>query len=66
VNEARRVGENLRRARERAGLSAEQLDDLVGLQRGSVEAYELTQRDLTLTTLRDLARALDVPVGSLL
>jgi hypothetical protein len=46
-------------------MSPEQLDDLAGLPRGSVEAYELTQREITLVALRDLARALGVSVSAL-
>jgi transcriptional regulator with XRE-family HTH domain len=61
----RLIAERLRQTRERAGLALEQLDDLAGLPRGSVEAYELTQRWLTPTALRDLARALNVPASEL-
>lgn len=47
-------------------MTPEQLDDLVGLQHGSIEAYELTQRTVTFTELLDLARALGVTASELL
>lgn len=47
-------------------MTPEQLDDLAGLELGSVERYELTHAGLALTTLHDLAAALRVPVGELL
>jgi transcriptional regulator with XRE-family HTH domain len=65
MNDVRLTAERLRRAREGAGLALEQLDDLAGLPRGSVEAYELTQRCLTPVALSDLARALNVPASEL-
>jgi transcriptional regulator with XRE-family HTH domain len=65
MSDARLIAERLRQARERAGIALEQLDDLAGLPRGSVEAYELTQRRLTATALNDLARALNVPASEL-
>jgi hypothetical protein len=47
-------------------MTAEQLDDLAGLDRGSVEAFELTQRMAETTAVHDLAGALGVPVSALL
>jgi hypothetical protein len=47
-------------------MTPEQLDDLAGLQHGSVETYELTQRMVTFTELQDLARALGMPASELL
>jgi hypothetical protein len=47
-------------------MTPEQLDDLAGLQHGSIEAYELTQRTVTFTELQDLARALGVSPVELL
>jgi transcriptional regulator with XRE-family HTH domain len=52
---------NLRRARERIGMTPEQLDDIAGLERGSVERYELTQQHASLAVALDLAAALRVP-----
>ncbi len=56
---------NLRRARERIGMTPEQLDDLAGLDRGSVERYELTQLGVSRGAALDLAAALRVPAGEL-
>ena len=57
---------NLRRTRERIGMTPEQLDDLAGLERGSVERYELTQQHASLPVALDLAVALRVPAAQLL
>ena len=61
-----RLARRLRDAREAAGLSQHELDDLVGWPRGTTEAYELTQRSFTVTTLHDVARALGVTASDLL
>lgn len=66
MNGTRQLAERLRRARERAGLTPEQLDDLAGLPRGSAATYELARRILTVSDLEDLARALNVPMAELL
>jgi transcriptional regulator with XRE-family HTH domain len=66
VTELRQLADQLRELRELAGLTPEQLDDLAGLSRGSVEAYELTQRSASDSVLHDLARALGVPARELL
>jgi transcriptional regulator with XRE-family HTH domain len=65
VEDSRAFARSLRRARERAGLTAELLDDLAGLDRGSVERFELTQQRASAGTVLDLAAALRVPASEL-
>lgn len=66
MSEPRHRAERLRHARERIGMTPEQLDDLAGLERGSVERFELTHALLPGTVLHDLAAALRIPPGELL
>lgn len=57
---------NLRRHRESKGISQEELASLAGLHRTYVGAVERAERNITLSTLERLARALDVDPVSLL
>ena len=62
----RRVGENLRRAREELGLSQEELADRAGLHRTYVSGVERGVRNPTVTVLEKLAKALKVKPSTLL
>lgn len=58
-------GERLRAARERAGLSREQLAVLVQRSHGSIVLYEQGRSLPSVTALERLAATLDVPIGDL-
>jgi len=59
------LGRRLRRLRERAGLTQEQLAEVGKLQPESVSRIETGAVSPGLSSLRRLARALDVPLGDL-
>lgn len=56
---------NLRRERERAGLSQEALADDAGLHRNAVALLEAGRRDVKLSTVAKLAKALDTDASAL-
>lgn len=62
----KRVGQNLRRAREALGISQEDLADRAGLHRTYVSGVERGVRNPTVTVLEKLAKALKVKSSSLL
>ena len=57
---------NLRRAREKAGLSQEALGDLCGLHRTEISFLERAQREPRLSTIVKLAKALRMKPSDLL
>lgn len=61
----RQFGENLRSARYGAGLSQAHLAERAGIGRTAVSAYERGEREPSLRTILRLARALEVPAGTL-
>lgn len=62
----KKVGQNLRRVREEAGYSQEDLADRAGLHRTYVSGVERGVRNPTVTVLEKLARALKVKPSVLL
>jgi len=56
------VGFNIRRIRERRALSQEELGALAGLHRAYVGQIERGEKNIGLKNLEKLARALNVPV----
>jgi transcriptional regulator with XRE-family HTH domain len=62
----KRVGVNLRRAREEQGLSQEDLADRAGLHRTYLSGVERGVRNPTVTVLEKIAKALKVKPSSLL
>jgi transcriptional regulator with XRE-family HTH domain len=62
----RRLGANVRRERERLGLSQEQLAFDSGVHRTYVSGVERGVRNPTVTVVERLAKALRVPAAALL
>ena len=56
-------GTNLKRIREEAGLSQEDLMDLAGVHRTQISEYERGKRVPKVGTVERLSRALGVPFG---
>lgn len=60
------LGTNLREARERLGLTQEQVAERSGVHATEVSRIEAGKRDPQVSTLRRLAAALEMPPGRLL
>ena len=65
ITRRRELGQQLGAARRRAGLSQEQLGDLVGMERRTIQRYESGARDPRYTDLLLIADALEVPLAVL-
>lgn len=61
-----RFGENLRKIRQRVGISQEKLAELAGLHRTYVSSIERGQRNISLENIERLAKALAVPLAKLM
>jgi len=61
-----RFGVRLRRVRTRQGISQERLAELAGLHRTYVSSVERGLRNISLLNIEKLARALEVPLTSLM
>ncbi|MET7759722.1 helix-turn-helix transcriptional regulator [Streptomyces sp. NPDC005389] len=59
------LGDRMRELRTEAGLSQDQLADLIGMERRSVQRYESGERDPRYTELLLIADAFGVPVAEL-
>jgi transcriptional regulator with XRE-family HTH domain len=59
-------GKNLREARERLGLTQEQVAERSGVQAGEVSRIERGKRDPKVSTMEKLAAAVEMPPGRLL
>lgn len=60
------LGTNLREARERLGLTQEQVAERSGVHATEVSRIEAGKRDPQVSTVRKLASALQMPAGQLL
>jgi transcriptional regulator with XRE-family HTH domain len=60
------LGKNLRRARERAGLTQEEVAERSGVHATEVSRMEANKRDPRVSTLKRLAEAVEVSPGDLL
>ena len=60
------LGENVRRERERQGLSVRTLGRRCGMDGGAISRVENAERDLRLSTVERVARGLDVAPADLL
>ena len=60
------LGENLRAARAKLGLTQEQVAERSGVQAGEVSRIESGKRDPQLSTILKLAKAVEVKPGQLL
>ena len=65
IDQRRALGENIIRLRRGAGLSQDQLADLIGKERRSVQRYERGERDPTYSDLVLIASELKVSVAAL-
>ncbi len=63
---AAQIGENLARARKRAGLSQEKLGVMASLHRTEVSMLERGQRLPRIDTIIKLAGALEIPIEALI
>jgi transcriptional regulator with XRE-family HTH domain len=61
-----RFGQQLRRVRTRKGVSQERLAELAGLHRTYVSSVERGLRNISLLNIEKLAKALEVPLTSLM
>lgn len=62
----KQFGANLRAARERLGLTQEQLAAKAGLDRGHVNQIESGRQNASLATVEALAQAVGIPVHALM
>ena len=62
----RKVGHRIRRLRGQRGFSQEALADMVGIDRTYMSGIERGLRNLSVLKLRDVSRALKVPIRTLL
>lgn len=62
----RRVGHRVRKLRDEKGVSQEALADIVGVDRTYMSGIERGVRNMSLLKLRDVAKALNVPIRALL
>lgn len=60
-----RDGERIKQARIKKGLSQKQLGDLLGVSQQMIGQYESSNGSLKLSTLKKIARALEIPVEEL-
>ncbi|WP_338868483.1 helix-turn-helix transcriptional regulator [Spirosoma sp. SC4-14] len=56
------VGQLIREARQKKGLSQLELAELLGITKGAVSGYETGKQNLTVGTLHKIALALDMPL----
>lgn len=59
------LGKNLRAAREKLGLTQEQVSQRSGVQAGEISRIERDLRDPQISTVEKLAAAVEVPAGRL-
>lgn len=62
----RRVGNRIKKMRGEKGVSQEALADTVGIDRSYMSGIERGVRNVSILKLRDVARALKVPIRALL
>lgn len=60
------LGKNLRAARERLGLTQEQVGARSGVQAGEISRIERSKRDPQVSTVEKIAAAVEMPPGRLL
>lgn len=60
------LGENLRAARDKLGLTQEQVGERSGVQAGEISRIEAGKRDPQVSTVLKLAKAVEVRPGQLL
>jgi len=61
--EIEQMGQRIREARERLGITQEELAKLIGRNRETISHYEIGNRAVAVTELPALAQALKVPIG---
>lgn len=64
-NEAKKLGENLRRIRSKAGISQSDVAKSLGVSRGFVSDIENGKRNPTLATIARIAKAINVETEEL-
>lgn len=66
MNHRVEVGRRLRQARRRRGLSQSEVSQSAGITQASLSNYETGKRELPLSTVLNIAAALDVSLGELM
>lgn len=61
-----KTGEKIKQRRKELKMTMEDLGQAIGVQRSAINKYEKGLVDIKSSTLAAIARALDIPVGSLL
>jgi transcriptional regulator with XRE-family HTH domain len=61
-----RFGRNLRKLREKKGISQEKLAELADLHRTYVSGVERGERNISLVNIERLAKALSVPLANMM
>lgn len=65
IKSLQRFGARVRELRSAKGLTQEELADASGLDRSYVGSLERGERNVSLRNIEKIAKALDVPIGSL-
>lgn len=60
------IGENIKKAREDAGLTQKKLADKLGIKAGTISAFEHDRTNIKYSTVKRISSALEVPLSEIL